>query len=69
MSRIAELIAEVAPEGVRSGTLGDIARLIVGKGMPKTTFIDESGSAIHDVGRAELRVSIGAIVADLEGSR
>ncbi|UUT35254.1 hypothetical protein [Microbacterium elymi] len=36
MSRIDELIAQLCPDGVEFKTLGDIATLVRGNGMPKT---------------------------------
>ncbi|WP_138442993.1 restriction endonuclease subunit S [Sinomonas susongensis] len=47
MSRIADLIKEFAPNGVQFKTLGDIAKLVRGNGMPKTDLTDEGVGAIH----------------------
>lgn len=47
MSRVDDLIAEHAPEGVAFRTLGDIARFVRGNGMPKTQLVDEGVGAIH----------------------
>lgn len=47
MSRVDELIAELAPNGVEFRTLGDIARFVRGNGMPKTDLVDEGVGAIH----------------------
>ncbi|RJT97373.1 restriction endonuclease subunit S [Arthrobacter frigidicola] len=47
MSRIDDLIAELAPAGVGYRTLGDIARLVRGNGMPKSDLTDEGVGAIH----------------------
>jgi len=47
MSRIAELIAELCPDGVQSKTLGDIAQLVRGNGMPRVDLTDSGVGAIH----------------------
>lgn len=47
MSRVDDLIAEHAPNGVEFRTLGDIARFVRGNGMPKTDLVDEGVGAIH----------------------
>lgn len=47
MSRIDEVIAEYAPNGVEFNTLGDIANLVRGNGMPKTDLNGEEVGAIH----------------------
>jgi type I restriction enzyme S subunit len=47
MSRIDELIAELAPQGVKFKTLGDIADLVRGNGMPKVDLTGEGVGAIH----------------------
>ena len=47
MSRLAELIEELCPEGVEYRPLGEIADLQRGGGMPKKLFIDEGIPAIH----------------------
>ena len=47
MSRLAELIEELCPDGVEYRPLGEIADLQRGGGMPKKLFIDEGIPAIH----------------------
>ena len=47
MSRIDDLISELAPKGVQFRTLGDIAELVRGNGMPKVDLTDEGVGAIH----------------------
>ena len=47
MSRLAELIKELCPDGVEYRPLGEIADLQRGSGMPKKLFIDEGIPAIH----------------------
>ena len=47
MSRLAELIEELCPDGVEFRPLGEIADLQRGSGMPKKLFIDEGIPAIH----------------------
>lgn len=47
MSRLAELIKELCPDGVEYRRLGEIADLQRGSGMPKKLFIDEGIPAIH----------------------
>ena len=47
MSRIDELIAELAPAGIQSKLLGDIAELVRGNGMPKIDLTQEGIGAIH----------------------
>ena len=47
MSRIAELIEELCPNGVEYKPLGEIAQLVRGNGMPKTDFIESGVGAIH----------------------
>jgi type I restriction enzyme S subunit len=47
MSRVLDLIAELAPQGVESKLLGDVAELIRGNGMPRTDLTDEGVGAIH----------------------
>src|ERR1035441_808703 len=47
MSRVDELMAELAPEGVPFKALGDIAVLVRGNGMPKTDLTTEGVGAIH----------------------
>ena len=47
MTRVEDLIAELAPNGIPVATLGDIAELVRGNGMPKTDLTDEGVGAIH----------------------
>ena len=47
MSRLAELIKELCPDGMEYRRLGEIADLQRGGGMPKKLFIDEGIPAIH----------------------
>ncbi len=47
MSRINELIADLCPDGVEFRTLGDIARLVRGNGMPKSDLTVNGVGAIH----------------------
>ena len=47
MSRLAELIEELCPDGVEYRPLGEIADLQRGSGMPKKLFVDEGIPAIH----------------------
>ena len=47
MSRIDELIAEFAPQGVKFKALGDIADFVRGNGMPKVDLTGEGVGAIH----------------------
>lgn len=47
MSRIDDLVAEFAPDGVQFKMLGDIAELVRGNGMPKVDLTDEGVGAIH----------------------
>lgn len=47
MSRIDELLRDLAPQGVPFKMLGDIAELIRGNGMPKTDLTGEGVGAIH----------------------
>ena len=47
MSRLAELIAELCPDGVEYRPLGEIADLQRGGGMPKKLFVNEGIPAIH----------------------
>ena len=47
MSRLAELIAELCPDGVEYRPLGEIADLQRGGGMPKKLFVDKGIPAIH----------------------
>ncbi len=47
MSRIDDLLADLAPEGVEQRRLGDIARLVRGNGMPKAVLSESGVGAIH----------------------
>lgn len=47
MSRIDELVRELAANGVRFKTLGEVATLVRGNGMPKIDLTDEGVGAIH----------------------
>ena len=47
MSRLAELIKELCPDGVEYRPLGAIAELQRGGGMPKKLFVDKGIPAIH----------------------
>ena len=47
MSRVGDLLRELAPDGVKVELLGDIAQLIRGNGMPKTVLAEEGVGAIH----------------------
>lgn len=47
MSRLADLIAQLCPDGVEYQPLGEIADLQRGAGMPKKLFVDEGIPAIH----------------------
>lgn len=47
MSRIDELIGEHCPNGVEHRTLGDIARLVRGNGMPRKDLTASGVGAIH----------------------
>jgi len=47
MSRLADLIAELCPDGVEYRPLGEIADLQRGGGMPKKLFVNEGIPAIH----------------------
>ena len=47
MSRLAELIEELCPDGVEYRPLGEVADLQRGSGMPKKLFVDEGIPAIH----------------------
>lgn len=47
MTRIDDLIAQLAPDGVSVKALGDIAELVRGNGMPKAAFTEEGVGAIH----------------------
>ena len=47
MSRLAELIAQLCPDGVEYRPLGEIADLQRGAGMPKKLFVDKGIPAIH----------------------
>lgn len=47
MSRIDDLIAELAPKGVEFKTLGDIGEFVRGNGLQKSDLTDEGAPAIH----------------------
>ncbi|GAA2021822.1 restriction endonuclease subunit S [Agromyces tropicus] len=47
MSRVDELIAELAPEGVEIKTLGDVGQFVRGNGLQKSDLTDEGAPAIH----------------------
>ena len=47
MSHIDDMIAALAPNGVERRTLGDIAELVRGNGMPKTDLTENGVGAIH----------------------
>lgn len=47
MSRLADLIAQLCPDGVEYRPLGEIADLQRGGGMPKKLFVNEGIPAIH----------------------
>jgi len=47
VSRIDDLVEQLAPKGVEVKLLGDIAELVRGNGMPKTDFTDAGIGAIH----------------------
>ena len=47
MSRLAELIEELCPDGVEYRPLGAIADLQRGSGMPKKLFVNKGIPAIH----------------------
>jgi type I restriction enzyme S subunit len=47
MSRIDALIAELCPGGVEFKTIGDIAELVRGNGMPKSDFTESGVGCIH----------------------
>jgi type I restriction enzyme S subunit len=47
MSRIDDLINELAPDGVQFKRLSDIAEFVRGHGMPKTDLTDEGVGAVH----------------------
>lgn len=47
MSRIEELLKEFCPDGVEYKTLGDVAELARGNGMPKADLTDIGVGAIH----------------------
>ena len=47
MSRLAELIEQLCPDGVEYRPLGEVADLQRGSGMPKKLFVDEGIPAIH----------------------
>src|SRR5690606_6833554 len=47
MRRIDELIAELAPKGVKFKALGDVGEFIRGNGLQKSDLSDEGMPAIH----------------------
>lgn len=47
MSRIDDLIRELCPDGVEYKTLGDVAEIVRGNGMPKADLTDNGVGAIH----------------------
>lgn len=47
MSQIDKLIADLCPNGIEFRTLGDIARLVRGNGMPKSDLTENGVGAIH----------------------
>ncbi|MGB3676886.1 MAG: restriction endonuclease subunit S, partial [Candidatus Nanopelagicales bacterium] len=47
MSRVDELIGELCPDGVEFRTLGDVANLVRGNGMPKVDLSETGVGAIH----------------------
>lgn len=47
MSRVDELIAQLAPEGVEIKTLGDVGEFVRGNGLQKSDLTDEGAPAIH----------------------
>tara|TARA_R100000365_G_scaffold3586_1_gene12434 strand:- start:2655 stop:3878 length:1224 start_codon:yes stop_codon:yes gene_type:complete len=47
VSRVDELIAELAPAGIRFATLGDVGTFIRGNGLQKSDLTDEGAPAIH----------------------
>ena len=47
MSQIDALIKQLCPAGVPFSTLGEIAELVRGNGMPKTDFTESGVGAIH----------------------
>lgn len=47
MSRVDELIAALAPEGVEIKTLGDVGQFVRGNGLQKSDLSDEGAPAIH----------------------
>lgn len=47
MSRLADLINELCPDGVEYKPLGEVAELKRGSGMPKKMFMDAGIPAIH----------------------
>lgn len=47
MSQIDKLIADLCPNGIEFRTLGDIARLVRGNGMPKSDLTEDGVGAIH----------------------
>lgn len=61
MSRIDTLITSLAPKGVQFKSLGDIADLVRGNGMPKTDLTDSGVGAIH---YGQIYTRYGAWTAD-----
>ncbi|MHA5314461.1 restriction endonuclease subunit S, partial [Pseudomonas aeruginosa] len=47
MSRIAQLISELCPDGVEFKALGDISELVRGNGLPKSVFAESGIGCIH----------------------
>jgi len=47
MNRIDKLIAQMCPDGVEFKALGDIAELVRGNGMPKSSFVESGTGCIH----------------------
>ena len=47
MSKLEELIAELCPDGVEWKTLGEIATLVRGNGLPKNDFTESGVGCIH----------------------
>lgn len=47
MSQIDKLIADLCPNGIEFKTLGDIAKLVRGNGMPKSDLTEDGVGAIH----------------------
>lgn len=47
MSRVDELVAQLAPDGIEVKSLGEIGELVRGNGMPKTELTNAGVGAIH----------------------